>query len=190
MPQLALKDNLREGQLFSNRAVVAVVLISLGMLALVGRMAQLQITSHEHYDTLSQNNRVSIVPVPPTRGLIFDRDGVILAQNLPTYSLELVPERIKDLDRTIADIRELIDVSDDEVARFKRRIKQQRRFQSTPLRFRLNDEEAARIAVNRHRLPGVEVEARLTRDYPQANLAVHAIGYVGRINERELGLIL
>ncbi len=189
MAHIALRDNLRESQLFTNRAVVALVLIIIALLALIGRMVQLQILSHDHYTTLSHNNRVSIVPLPPTRGLIFDRNGVILAQNLPTFSLEIVPERCRDLDQTITDLRQLIDISDNEVQRFKKRIKHQRRFQSTPLRFRLSDEESARIAVNRHRLPCVEVEARLTRDYPLGSLMVHAIGYVGRINERELAVI-
>ncbi len=189
MAHIALRDNLRESQLFSNRAVVAVVFIVLALLALVGRMVYLQIMSHDHYTTLSHNNRVSIVPLAPTRGLIFDRNGVIVAQNLPTFSLEIVPERCKNLDQTIADIRQLIDISDNEIKRFKKRIKHQRRFQSTPLRFRLSDEESAKIAVNRHRLPCVEVEARLTRDYPLGRLMVHAVGYVGRINEHELAVI-
>ena len=189
MANLDLKDNLRESQLFSNRAAVALVLMVLAMVALVARMVYLQIVAHEHYATLSRNNRVSIVPEAPTRGLIFDRKGVILAQNLPSYSLEIVPERCDDVDQTIATLRQLIDISDDDIARFKKRLKHQRRFQSTPLRFRLSDEEAAIIAVNRYHLPGVEVVARLTRDYPQGRLAVHAVGYVGRINEKELALI-
>ncbi len=189
MANLDLKDNLRESQLFSNRAAVALVLMVLAMVALVARMVYLQIVAHEHYATLSRNNRVSIVPEAPTRGLIFDRKGVILAQNLPSYSLEIVPERCDDVDQTIATLRQLIDISDDDIARFKKRLKHQRRFQSTPLRFRLSDEEAAIIAVNRYQLPGVEVVARLTRDYPQGRLAVHAVGYVGRINEKELALI-
>ncbi|HGX92758.1 MAG TPA: penicillin-binding protein 2, partial [Candidatus Tenderia sp.] len=100
MAHIALRDNLRESQLFSNRAVVAVVFIILALLALVGRMVYLQIMSHDHYTTLSHNNRVSIVPLAPTRGLIFDRNGVIVAQNLPTFSLEIVPERCKNLDQT------------------------------------------------------------------------------------------
>ncbi len=189
MANIALKDNLRESQLFTNRATVALICIVAALLILVARMVHLQILGHDHYATLSHNNRVSIVPLAPTRGLIFDRNGVILAQNLPSFSLEIVPERTGDLDQTIADLRELIAISDEEVARFKKRIRHQRRFQATPLRFRLTDEEVARIAVNRHRLPGVEVQARLTRHYPQANLTVHAVGYVGRINERELARI-
>ncbi len=189
MAHIALKDNLRESQLFTNRAVVALIFIILALLALVGRMVYLQIFSHDHYTTLSHNNRVSIVPLAPTRGLIFDRNGVILAQNLPSFSLEIVPERCKALDQTIDDIRQLIDLSDNDIKRFKKRIKHQRRFQSTPLRFRLSDEESAKIAVNRHRLPCVEVAARLTRDYPLGRLIVHPVGYVGRINERELAII-
>ncbi len=186
MAHSAIKDNLRESQLFTNRAIVALVCIIFGLLAIVVRMVDLQVLSHDHYTTLSNNNRVSLEPLAPTRGLIFDRNGVILAQNLPTYALEIVPERAKDIDKTIAAIREIIPISDREVERFKKRFKHKRRFQPTPLRLRLTEEEAARIAVHRHRLPGVEVAARLTRDYPLGPLAVHAVGYVGRINEKEL----
>ncbi len=189
MSYSAIKDNLRESQLFTTRAVIALICIILTLSAIVGRMVYLQILSHDHFTTLSNNNRVSIQPLPPTRGLIFDRNGVILAQNLPTYTLEIVPERTKDLDKTIADIAELIEITESDIKRFYKRLKHQRRFRGTPLRLRLTEEEAARIAVHRHRLAGVEVEARLTRDYPLGSLTVHAIGYVGRINEKELAVI-
>jgi penicillin-binding protein 2 len=185
-PRIAIKDHIRESQLFTSRAIIAFIGVILVLLAIVGRMVYLQIISHEHYTTLSQNNRVSIQPLAPTRGLIFDRNGVILAQNLPTYALEIVPERIKDLDKTIAELGKIIDITPADIERFHDRLKDKRRFQPVALRHRLSDEEVARLAVNRYRFPGIDIAARLTRDYPQANLAVHAVGYVGRINEKEL----
>jgi len=187
--RIAIKDQIREGQLFTSRAITALAAIILVLLAIIGRMVFLQIINHEHYTTLSQNNRVSIQPVAPTRGLILDRNGVVLAQNLPTYSLEIIAERVKDMDQTITELSQIIDISDRDIARFREQVKNKRRFQPIPLRLRLNEEEVARLAVNRHRLPGIEIAARLTRDYPQANLAVHAVGYVSRINEKELSQI-
>lgn len=188
-PQIAIKDHIREGQLFTSRAIIALIGIILILLAIIGRMMYLQIVSHEHYTTLSQNNRVSIQPLAPTRGLVFDRNGIILAQNLPTFALEIVPERVADLDQTIAQLGQIIEISDSDISRFHERLKQKRRFQSIPLRLRLTEAEVARLAVNRHRFPGIEIAALLMREYPQTNLAVHAVGYVARINEQELNEI-
>jgi penicillin-binding protein 2 len=188
-PQTAIKDHFRESHLFTSRAIIALAGIILAMVMIIVRMINLQIVAHEHYTTLSQNNRVSIVPLAPTRGLIFDRNGVVLAQNLPTYALEIVPERIKDLDKTIDELANIIDISENDIERFKQRLKEKRRFQSIPLRLRLSDEEVARLAVNRYRFPGIDIAARLVRDYPQGNLTAHAVGYVGRINEKELNEI-
>ena len=187
--QVAIKDHFRETQLFTSRAVIALICIIITLLVIIGRMIHLQVIGHEHYTTLSQNNRVSIQPLAPTRGLIFDRNGVILAQNLPTYALEVVPERVIDLEQTVDELANIIDISDEDIERFFERLKHKRRFQPVPLRHRLSDEEVARLAVNQHRYPGIEIAARLTRDYPQASLAAHAVGYVGRINEAELAKI-
>ncbi len=187
--KLDLKDHLRESRLFTSRAILALIVIVLLLGAIIARMVFLQVLNHEHYSTLSQNNRVSIVPVAPTRGIIYDRHGVILAQNLPTFSLEIVPERTKDMEATITAISELITISDKELERFRQRLKEKRRFQPVPLRLRLNDEEVAKLAINRHRLPGIEIHARLMRDYPHIGLAAHAVGYVGRINQQELDII-
>lgn len=187
MSQFDLKDHLRETQLFTNRTIVAIVGITLVSLAIIIRMLYLQVVGHEHYTTLSQNNRVSLVPLAPTRGLIFDRNGTILAQNLPAFSLEIVAERVKGktMDQLIKELAELVEVSDRDIDRFKEQLQQQRRFQPATLRFRLSEEEVARLAINRHRFPGVEVQARLVRYYPQTTLAAHAVGYVGRISEKD-----
>jgi penicillin-binding protein 2 len=147
------------------------------------------VVNHELYSTLSEDNRFHIRAIPPTRGLIYDRNGILLAQNLPTYALEITPERVKDIDGTIEALSKLINIDETDISRFKRDLHRNRPFKPIPLRSRLNDEEVARIAVNRHRFPGVDVAAKLIRHYPQGGLAVHALGYVGRINEKEKQLI-
>ncbi len=181
-----LKDHFRETRLFSSRAMVALVFTIALMLVLVARLVDLQVIKHATYTVLSDQNRVHIAALPPTRGLIFDRNGVLLAQNLPSYSLQIVPEQVDDVDATIARLRQLIAITDDDERRFRKRYKSSRRFKPITLRTRLSDQEVARFAVNRHRFPGVDIAARLYRHYPQGRLAVHALGYVGRINEREL----
>lgn len=187
MARFDLKDHIRETQIFTSRTVVAVAVILFILAVIITRMIYLQVIGHEHFATLSQNNRVSVVPLAPTRGLIFDRNGVLLAQNLPAFSLEIVAERVKDkkMDDLIAELAELVEISERDIDRFKEQLQSQRRFQPATLRFRLNEEEVARLAINRHRFPGVEVQARLVRHYPQGTLTAHAVGYVGRISEKD-----
>ena len=183
---LTIRDHFRETQLYQRRVLVSVIFGCLLLASLIGRLFYLQFISHDHYTALSEDNRVSIVPIAPTRGLIYDRNGVLLAQNIPSRTLELIPEHIPDLTATLKNLRALIHITDDEINRFNDLRKKKRRFEGIPLRFRLNDSEAARIAVNLDHLPGVEITAELMRHYPQGKLASHAIGYVGRINEEEL----
>ena len=186
---LTIKDSSRETLLFSMRAVIAALVIGTLTLILVGRLIHLQIYQHQHFTTLSENNRVKIVPIAPTRGLIFDRHGEILAQNLPTYSLEVVPEVVEDVDALIAELREIVEITDADEEAFLAALARKRRFEKVPLRLRLEDREVARFAVNRHRFSGVDIGARLTRNYPLGELGVHLVGYVGRINKRELDRI-
>jgi penicillin-binding protein 2 len=186
MNGLALKDHIRESLIFNRRLLVAIIVAGLLLLLLIARLMYLQIIHQEHYSTLSENNRVNILPIPPTRGLIYDRNGIVLAQNLPSFSLRLVPEHIPDLEQTLVELRNLVAISDEDINRFHKDRKQKRRFEGIPLRFRLDDEEVARISVNQYRLPGVEIHAELARHYPLGKLASHAVGYVGRINEQEL----
>lgn len=180
------RDHLRELRLFQRRTVAAVVFTTILAVVLIGRMVYLQIINHAHYTTLSRNNRVNIVPIAPTRGLIYDRNGILLAENVPSYSLEIVPERVPNMATTIKGLRKLIDISDDDIARFKDMLRRTRRFQGIPLRFRLTDREVARFAVNRYRFPGVDIKANLSRYYPLGKIAAHVVGYVGRISEDEL----
>ncbi len=185
-PGIALKDPLQERHLFRSRAVVAAVLVVALMGALIARLYFLQVVRHSHFTTLSHENRVSIQPIAPTRGLIYDRNGAVLAQNVPTFSLEIIPEQVPDMEATLQAINALIGVGDSDISRFRAELKRHRGFEGVPLRFRLNEEEVARIAVNRPRLPGVEITSRLARHYPYGELTAHIVGYVGRIDEREL----
>lgn len=187
MPRpVTIKDILRESQLFKSRAIAAMVFVVLLTLGVVARMVYLQVVSHEHFSTLSQGNRVKILPIPPTRGLIYDRNGVLLADNQPSYTLEVVPEQVKDMDLTLARLREIIAISDDDLERFNKQRRRQRRFDSIPISYRLSTEEVARFAVQRHRFTGVDIHARLYRYYPYKESTAHVLGYVGRIDEKEL----
>lgn len=187
--RIALKDTRREQRIFAARSFVALlfVVVLLGVLLL--RYYSLQISEYETYSTASERNRVQLQPLPPKRGLIFDRNGVILADNRPSYTLSLILERVDDLESTLASLSEMVDIEEADLEKFRTRARQRRPYEHVPLRFRLDDSEQARIAVNRHRFPGVTVDAQLQRFYPHGELFAHALGYVGRINTQELEVI-
>jgi penicillin-binding protein 2 len=185
-PLHTIKDIAAEAGIVRGRVIAACVTVLLLAGVLVARMAQLQVVEYEHFSTLSEDNRVKIVPLAPTRGLIYDRNGVELAQNTPTFSLEIVPENVEDMTELLAELGKLVEISDEDSERFRSMLKKKRPFQSVPLRFRLSEEEVARISVNRHRFPGADVQARLTRSYPLGASAVHLLGYVGSMNEEDL----
>ena len=183
----SLKDHTKEGRVFFSRSLIAFAIVLLLMGVLISRLWFLQVVQHENLAALSDDNRVQLKPVGPTRGLIYDRNGILLADNRPSYSVTLLKEEVKDVDATLAELEKLIPVTEREMVSFRKRLKQRRRpYETVPLRFRLTDEEIARIAVNYQRLPGVQVEADLIRYYPFGAGLVHALGYVGRINEKEL----
>ena len=183
---MQIKDHIREEQAFLSRAVIAGLLVILALLLLGVRLMQLQVFEHEHFTTLSKDNRVKLVPLAPTRGLIYDRNGVLLALNRPAYSLELIPEQVKDIDATLERLGKYIDISDDDLERFHNLRRRKRRFDSVPIRVNLNLEEAARFAVVRHLFPGIDIKAQLLRHYPYADATSHVLGYVGRISKRDL----
>ena len=184
---LALKDHSRESQIFSDRIVVGCVLLALLTLILIARMFYLQIIQHDVYTTLSDRNRIQLQPVAPIRGLIYDRHGELIADNVPSYSLTITKERVVDLEETLAALATIVDVSADDIKAFRRRLaRRQRPFEPVPLLFRLTPEEIAKISVDRHAIPGVDVEARLVRHYPLSALMAHAVGSVRRINENDL----
>lgn len=183
---VALKDPTRERILYRRRFLVASALMVAMLGVIVGRYFFLQVIKHETYKTQSDRNRIQLQPIAPKRGLIFDRNGVLLAENIPSYSLVLIKERVPDLDETLSELAALIAVDDDDIRKFKKRLRHRRPYQAVPLKFRLTEEEIARLAVNRYRLPGVDVDAQLVRHYPHGELLAHVVGYVGRINEREM----
>ena len=186
MPELiALKDPHRESRVYSARTVIAIAIV-LGLLTVVfSRYYSLQVTEYESYKTQSERNRVQLQPLPPKRGLIYDRNGVLLADNRPSYILSVVRERVADLDTTLAELAALVPISEGDLENFQKKLQRRRPYEAVPLRFRLTEQERARLAVNRYRLPGVVVDAQLLRHYPYGELFSHALGYVGRINERE-----
>lgn len=173
-------------RLFKHRINVAAIICVLMVAGLFVRLAGLQIVEYAHFSGLSENNRIRVMALPPNRGLIYDRNGVILAENRPTFHLELIPEQIDDLEATLKALSKIVSLSERDVSQFRSSLRAQRPFESISLRSRLDDVEVARLAVNRHRFPGMDISARLTRYYPQGESAVHTIGYVGRINEKEL----
>ncbi|PMG60340.1 penicillin-binding protein 2 [Vibrio splendidus] len=181
-----LRDHELEASLFKNRAVFAFVCIVFLAGLLVLNIYNLQVTKHQYYQTRSNSNRIKIIPLPPTRGLIYDRNGVLLAENVPVLSLELVPEKIKNIPKTIERLREIIDISQEQEERFNTNLKRARRFSSVPLLDNLNDEQVAKFSVNRYKFPGVDVMAMLKRHYPYADILTHSLGYVGRLNESDL----
>ncbi len=141
---------------------------------------------HDHYQTLAETNRIAIVPIVPNRGVITDRNGIVLAQSYSAYTLEIQPARVRNLEETINGLAEIVDVQPRDRKRFRKLLEESKNFESLPLRTRLTDEEVARFAVNRYRFPGVDIKARLFRHYPLAEVASHVVGYIGRINDRDL----
>ncbi|MEX0941195.1 MAG: penicillin-binding protein 2 [Pseudomonadales bacterium] len=184
---LVLKDHSLESQIFFDRVVVGFALLILLTMFLVGRLFYLQIVQHDIYATLSDRNRIQVQSLPPIRGLIYDRNGELIADNVPSYSLTVTVERVNDMDATLGEIDALIGLTKDEIDEFKRRLERRRRpFESVPILFKLNQQEIARISVNKYALPGVDIEARLVRHYPKGELMVHAVGSVRRINEDDV----
>jgi penicillin-binding protein 2 len=161
------------------------VLAAFGVLA--SRFYYLQINRYDYYQTLAENNRISVVPITPNRGLITDKNGVVLAHNFFVYTLEITPSKVDNLDATIAEIAQLVEVSPSDLKRFKKQKAESHTFESIPLRTHLNEIEAAKFAVNRYRFPGVELKSRLFRHYPLGKQGAHMIGYIGRINDKDLG---
>ncbi len=187
---VTIKDLAVEQHVFRRRIMVASAFVLFALMLLLVRMGQLQLVEHEHFRTLSENNRVKILPIEPTRGLIYDRNGVVLARNTPSFSLDVIPESVKDLDALIEKLRELVFISESDEARFRARfaaaIRERRPFDAIPLRLRLSYEEMSRVSVDLYKFPGVDVRARLSRDYPLGSLMAHVVGYVARINDDDL----
>ena len=159
------------------------VLVAFGLLA--ARFLYLQVLQHDVYKAKAEDNRISIVPVTPNRGLIVDRNGVVIARNYSGYTLEIFPRRVRNMERTIDELAELVDIQPRDRARFRKLLQETRNAESLPIRNRLSDEEVAKFAANRYRFEGVEIKARLFRQYPFGDVGSHVIGYMGRINTQD-----
>lgn len=171
---------------FRSRILLAGGAVLLAFLILFARFFYLQILQHEYYSTRSESNRISLVPIMPNRGNIVDRNGVILARNYSAFTLEITPSRTGGLEKTIDELAKIVAIEVKDRRRFKRLLEESKNFESIPIRTRLSDEEVARFTANRYRFPGVEIKARLFRQYPENSLAAHAIGYISRINTKEM----
>jgi penicillin-binding protein 2 len=181
---------LTDQQLSLSRFRIRIWLCGFAVLGAFGillvRFYYLQVLQHEHYQTLAENNRINILPVPPSRGLILDRHGNVLANNFSAYTLEITPSKVDDLDATIESLAQLIEITARDRKRFRKLQEESHRLDSLPLKSRLSEQEVARFAVNRFRYPGVDINARLFRTYPHTTSASHVVGYIGRINDRDL----
>jgi penicillin-binding protein 2 len=189
MRDIAISDRQQEQRIFSTRVVLSLCIV-LGLTSVVlYRYFDLQINRHLDYVTNSNKNRIHIRSVAPTRGLIFDRHGQLLADNRPAFTLNIIPDRAQNTDSLIAQLGLLLSISDKDIARFEKRAKRSKGFAPVPLKYNLTEEERAILAVNSHLLAGTEVSAQLMRFYPQRELLTHTLGYVGRINDREIRTI-
>ena len=186
MPAVRIKDHWREQRLFDQRSLICAVLMALATLGLLARLFVLQVNRHDYYAELSQGNRVRTEPIPAARGLILDRSGEIMAGSQPAYQLELVPEEVPDVAQTLASLVQIGLIRAEDVDELERTIDSSRGFDSVPIRLRMSDEDVARFAVRRFEFPGLDIKTRQTRWYPNGNLAVHALGYVGAISEQDL----
>ena len=189
MKTFRLKDRIRETRLFKGRIVIVIIFISLLSLVLVCRLLFLQIYQYDLYKTLSVKNRITLAPIEPRRGLIYDCNGVLLAKNIPVKSLVAVPNEIKNIKETVNRLTTVVKLSPEDIKQFYRQLKSQRSFEPTTIKVKLTDDEVAHFAVNSYKFPGVSVHAQLIRQYPMGELFAHVVGYVGRINSNELNQI-
>ncbi len=182
-----IRDHTAESNLVARRTFVSIILVSIMMLVIIFNLYQLQVRQYEDYQTRSNGNRIKVLPVAPNRGLIFDRNGEILAENKPVFSLEITPDETGDLDSTIEKLSALMSLSENEISEFRRDMKRQRRFKPLSIRQQLSHDDVALFAAKQHQFPGVSIEARLSRYYPFKDALTHMLGYVARINKRDLG---
>ncbi|MGB1883008.1 MAG: penicillin-binding protein 2 [Gammaproteobacteria bacterium] len=184
-----LKDIPHERRVFEARIWISCGAMALMALLLLGRLFYLQVVNHEHYSTLSAENRLKVVPLAPPRGLIFSRDGAVLAENRPSFDLVVTPEKATDLERAVSDLSALLNLGDENFERFNRALRSSRRFENVTVKSDLSPDNLAVFSVNRHRFPGFAIQAGLTRHYPLADVAAHLTGYVARISDTDLAEI-
>ncbi|MFG0773186.1 penicillin-binding protein 2 [Vibrio plantisponsor] len=180
------RDYIAEARLFKSRAVVSFVGIVFMMGILIANLYNIQVNQYQDYKTRSNDNRIKVVPIAPNRGLIYDRNGRLLAENRPVFNLEITPEQVKDIDGTIARLQEFLDITPEKIATFEKERRHSRRFNSVPLLTQLTETEVAKFSVQQHKFPGVTVTASLKRYYPYGEVLTHVIGYVSRINDKDI----
>jgi len=183
--RVTIRNHSAEANLFARRTFIALLGVVALLLILFSNIYELEISSFEKYQTRSNSNRIKILPVAPNRGLIYDRQGVLLAENKPIYSLEIIPEQVVDLKNTVKQVSKLLNIGEEKQAKLFRSLKSKRRFKQLELKSRLSDQQVALFSVNQHKFPGVFIDARLKRYYPFADLTTHTLGYVARINQRD-----
>src|SRR5712691_125352 len=181
-----IRNTKRELHYFQLRLGVAGVVVLAAFTVLFGRFFYLQVIQHQYYDTKAEDNRISIVPIQPNRGLILDRNGVVLARNYSAYTLELTFSKISDLGGTIDEFATIVNIQPKDRRRFQRMMDESKGRDTLPIRTRLTDEEVAKLAVNRYRFPGVDIKGRHFRQYPLGEVASHVVGYISRIDDRDL----
>src|SRR5487761_2255702 len=184
--RIELKNHQREIFYFRLRLMLSLGFVLAMLFILLLRFIYLQVVKHEYFQTLAESNRIAVVAVVPNRGLILDRNGVVLARNYSGYTLEIASRKVVNLEKTINDLSTLVDIQPKDRKRFKKLLDESRNFDTLPIRNRLSDEEVARFAAQSYRFPGVEIKARLFREYPYGAGTSHLIGYIGRINDKDV----
>ena len=174
---------------FRSRIAVAAGIVLLAFSTLIGRFVYLQVIQHDYYTTRAEDNRISLVPIAPNRGVILDRNDTVLARNYSAFTLEITPSKVENLDETIESLGKIVEILPKDKRRFRKLLEESKSFESLPIRTRLSDEDVAKFAANRYLFPGVEVKARLYRQYPLGAIAAHALGYINRINKTDLTVI-
>ncbi len=180
--------NSRDSELdrFRFRIACAAGIVVLAFALLIGRFVFLQVVKHDYYTTRAEDNRISLVPIAPNRGVIVDRNGTVMARNYTAFTLEITPSKVENLDQTIEELGKFVEIQPKDKRRFRKLLEESKSFESLPIRTRLSDEDVAKFAANRYLFPGVEVRARLFRQYPLGPVASHALGYINRINKTDL----
>lgn len=181
-----IKNHIQEIQLVNTRSLAILMFMIVIVLLLIFRLSYLQLSKHTLYNMLSKKNSVDLIPIEPPRGLIYDRNGILLAENVPVFSLDVVPYKINNVKESLAQVSRIILLTDTDIAQFHKQLKQRRRFDEIPLKLKLTEAEVARFAENSYKLPGFLIKARLIRHYPFEASFSHTLGYVGRINVEEL----
>ncbi|OIQ46366.1 MAG: penicillin-binding protein 2 [Gammaproteobacteria bacterium MedPE] len=185
-----IRNQALENALFARRAIIAFVGVIILMFVLLSNLYNIQVNSYDKYQTQANGNRIKVIPIAPNRGLIYDRNGTILAENKPSHSLEIIPEKTKNLTETIDALAKLVTITDEERERFLKSVKRQRRFKSIVLKSRLTPKQVAQLSVNLHQIPAARIEARLKRHYPFAHILTHALGYVAKLNKKDQARII